>query len=403
MKLEAPIVVGSSITVAGSSLIFYAILTAHADATLMASLITAAAAASMVQIAVVPNTMIFVYSAGTQKSREDAVFYAAMFELIGIAIGATSLGLGAIFLPNGSAVLLAFLGYGMAGSTSAIGYIRADRKWAFYVIAYVLPSALRLMLLMVDLGRGNVPSELYEIVRRYFLIPELARYAIVMPPIFIRSLRFPRRSRLQRALRTVFHNWIFDLGSALVEVGDRLILSAIVTPKLLVLYFFARRLGAAATIVLEPFYAINFKSFVNSIEGNRNSRDLMNVLIKGYLIGGFMALFVWGILSLAPHTVPTSIRFIPAFTTEYPFAFPAVMLIDSVIAANRWSRYISLLDGRTFTLLGWRFFCLSLFVLVTWSCSGGNEEVGLVVGFACFALVEHHFVSRKVASIRSAT
>jgi hypothetical protein len=399
MRREALVVSGCSTVVAASSLVFYSILTAQTDVTLMASFIAAQAIAGIVQIAFVPNGMIFVYSAGTRNRRNDNVFYAVSFELIGFALGAALLAVAVTPLHIGAAVFIAFIGFGMAGSTSCLGHIRSENRWFFYTVSFLLPSIGRLALVLVDLAGGSIPSQLYDIMVRYFLWPETLRYLIVVPPIFLRNLRIPRWQRAKRAFRLLFHNYVYDLGSAVVEVGDRLILSAIVSPTLLVVYYFSRRLGTATIVVLEPFYAIEFKRFANSKFGSYTSRDLAGVLTKGYLIGATIAVFVWCILTFVMFWVPAAMHFIPSFVIDFRVTFAALIIIDSVIAANRWSRYLTLLDGRTLALLSWRLICLAVFLSITWCWPFETEALGLVLGFFCFALAEYIFISLRVRHI----
>lgn len=392
MKREAFVVSGSSAAVGGSSLIFYSILMAQSDATLMAGFISITAIASIVQIGLVPNTMIFVYSAGTRKRRNNNVFYAVILEIIGLSIGALLLGLAALVYETQIAIIIVFLSYSMAGSTSCIGYIRAENRWLFYIIAFVLPSALRLAIILIDLANGRIQSTLSGIALHYLLLPEIIRYAIVVPPIFFSNFRMPNWLSMQRACRIVFGNWVYDVGSAMVEVGDRLILSLLLSPNLLVLYFFARRLGAATTIVLEPFYAITFKTIVNSKVESYLARDLLNVLGRGYIISGTIALLCWGSLSSVLYSVQSAASFIPALVEDFGLTFGALVLIDAAIAANRWGRYLSLLDGHVLALMTSRLMCLALFFCIVWLWPSETRVLGLLAGFASFAVLEFSFI-----------
>ena len=392
MKIEHFVVSSCSMIVAAASLLFYSILTAQINVELMAAFITSTAIAGLFQIVFVPNSMLFVYSSRTEERRKHNVFYAFLFEITGVTLGLLALIIASPFLNDLNVLVLAFLSFALAASTGGIGYLRGERRWVFYALAFVLPSIMRFTLILIDQANDQVANELRYIVLRYFFIPEIIRYLIVVPFIVLPHVRIPRWRSAKCAFRMVFHNWIFDGGSAIVELGDRIILSVILSPTMLVLYFFARKLGAGATVVLEPFYAISFKSFLNAKVGSYTSKDIFKVLGTGYFIGGVMALLIFGFLFVVIHSVPNAERFIPVIVVDFPIMFGVLLLIDSMIAANRWSRYLSLLDSRALILLGWRLVCLGLFIAAVWVWPSDAKAMGLIVGFFFFALAEHLFI-----------
>lgn len=393
---------GCGALVAAVSLAFYSALVQLVSRDLAAAYIAAISLAAIVQIACVPQAWIYTFTAA-EKERAARTTNAAVAETLGFLIGfAVVLPLAAL-TGDGVALVLAYAALGMAGSTSTLGLVRAKGDWALYALIVTFPSIARVALIgvttLAETNPGSDPS-LASLVFLYLLVPEGARYVLLHLPILLRAWEGFTWIGVRESAAHLFRNWYFDIGSAATEVADKYILSHLLSPAVLLVYFFARKISSATTIVLEPFYSARYRT-LSSIETTREKRrHSTNTLRKGYAVALLVSLLTWAIVQILGMTSIGTFSFIPAAILAYAGLLALCMAIDGALAANRWGRYLSIVQNRARALLLARLACFATFIAVTWVASRFSETIGLILGFAIYAALEFFYVatSAKFAS-----
>ena len=153
------------------------------------------------------------------------------------------------------------------------------------------------------------------------------------------------------------------------------------------MYFFARRLGIVATMVCEPFYAENFRrSSKTGIHQSRRKRQL-RVYLQG--LGLAVALFiVMAAMVFLTAQMPMIAPLIPAAVLLSLPLFSLVLLVDCLLAANRWSRFMAQLNGGSAQLLAVRLTLFLLFALNVWLFGNGIAGLGLALALALSWILE---------------
>ena len=297
--------------VAAISMLFYGTLVNLASTEVAAGFIATTSLAAMIQIACLPQAWIYVY----RQPSKSIITSSNLVEITGICLGlgfATAI---SNFTDNGVALVYAYLALAMAGSTVSLGYLRGKRFWALFATSTLLPSFTRLAiaLFLVSTKPGKIES-LTSIILVFLLIPEGIRYLTFSIPVIALNWTSTTVAEVTDTWKKVFHNWLYDIGSATTEVADKYLISLIVSPQLLVVYFFARKITSVITISIEPIYALKYRKLCETPEINRRSQMRKRILTDGYaastalctaviILMGIYGAFLTDIFKLIPDLV----------------------------------------------------------------------------------------------------
>lgn len=387
--------------VAAVSVLFYSVLLQTASTNLMAEFIAVTSLAAMVQIAFVPQSWVYVFGAYEPMDRAMRISASAVVELTGALCGLLIATFVAWMSPYGLAVLLAYLSLAMAGSTGVQGFFRGEGRWNLYVVFVTLPGIIRLTIVILAIFTGNSFDEsLTQLVAVYLLIPESVRFLLLTVQLIRRAWQPVTWRQLQDTSHQLFRNWMYDIGSATTEVADKYILSLIISPVLLIVYFFVRKISTAVTIILEPFYSSKYRALVGTQASTRTKKDFSEVLVAGYLIAMLMcALTLIGIKVLGLVSIGRMV-IVPEILLANLGIFAACLFIDGSISANRWGRYISILNGSVATLFVVRCICFVVFILTVMFLPVSSSSVALASGFLCYALLELAYVTSSTHHVK---
>lgn len=393
MALAAP--AGASIATAGLSLLFYVgFARLYGDAMLGVIILTLSSVA-LIQIALVPQAWVYVVGAPDPGDIGRRYSGGVVVETLGSLAAIAVLGI-AVLLPlawldgHRAAALWQLAALCIAGATSVQGLLRARLEWRRYFAWVVLPSALRVVmigaaLLMPGGLLARLRGDQAALTIVFFLAPELVRLAAVNLPVLLADFRPPPLAGLAADARRIFANWQFDIGSAVTEVADRVVVGRLLGPELLVVYFFARKAGNAVTMLVEPLYAERYR---RAAAGHRVERTLALGAATALAV---VVLLLAGVAVVA--LVPPLARLVPQAVADNLWLFAGLMAIDGLIAANRWSRFLTQLGGRAGRLLAVRLILFGAFTLTLVALSGLSGGLGLLIAFAGFWLLETLFVT----------
>jgi hypothetical protein len=303
-----------------------------------------------------------------------------------------------------SGVLIIYASLAVQASSSCLGWLRATENWRRYMLWVIGANLIRVPLiwatpsLVTEGWLPDVRGEQALVMAIYFLAPDLVRWVAIALPIAFRHYRWPGLSETIGATRIILQNWLFDVGSSMTDTADKVVVGALLGSQTLVAYFFARRLGIVATMVCEPFYAEHFRR--NMAIPNAVARRQRQAAIYWQGLGFALALFVAMMGAILAATL------VPALATLMPNAvlallplFASVLLVDCLIAANRWSRFIAQLNGGSLQLLGVRLALFSLFVLNVWLFGNMLAGLGLALAFGLSWLLEAAYVSSQLRRV----
>lgn len=393
-----------SAVVACVSLIFYATLVQTVSTDLSAAFIATTSLAALVQIAFVPQAWIYVFGSHEQSDRRRRFCSSALVELGGSLAGLLVAVPIAYLSEHGLSVLLAYAALTMAGSTGAQGYIRGQGRWATYALFVTMPSFLRLAIAAsAILSNLTFVNSLPQMVAVYLLIPEGIRYLLLNIPLTMGAWQSVNLEQFRQTSRQLFRNWLYDIGSATTEVADKYLISLIVSPSLLVVYFFVRKMSSAVTIILEPFYSSRYRKLGFQLDLPSTRSELAQPLLSGYLIAAVICLVMLVAVKLLGLVSFGHIVLIPGILLANMQLFIACLFIDGAIAANRWGRYISILNGSAASLLVARWICFAVFILMVLGLSSRSDSMALAIGFFCYALLELAYVSRSTRCVKTSS
>ena len=392
--------------VAATSLVFYALFDRVFGSAFLGMVIIVQSVAAILQMTVVPQSWLYVMAAPDRPELERRYALSMLIELITGAAG-TILALGLTFLPirvlsaHRWELVLIFLGLWAAGSTSHQGFLRARLAWTRYTIYILWPAFIRLAFILTAalLPRLGITVRWSDwsvaVIGALFFVPEASRYAVAQSWGLSRhGQRFPG-AEMVAALRRIAHNWLFDLGSGFIENADKLLVGWLVSPTILVVYFFARRIGGAITIAIEPLYAELYRR----IEVRRTPHRRRDETLA-WLIGAAVAAVAAGglaLLFIGAELVPAVARYIPASLTANPAIFVTLLLIDAGVSVNRWARFLYQEGfGSTFLLfvrLGLR----GIFGLALLAGASTHVNEGIVYAYLLMFVCESAFVAFSLA------
>ena len=386
---------------AGLSVLFYLGFARVFGDTILGQVILTLSSVALLQIAVVPQSWVYIVGAHGAEEIAARFAQAATIEWAGGCAGLALLAAGtllpiAVLSGNREAILLQYVALWAAGSTSTQGFFRAREDWRRYAAWVVTPNLARVVLIGAALVPGHplggLAGDRAALVLVFFLTPELIRYAAFNLPTLLRHYRVPPRATLRPAATRILQNWLFDMGSALTEVADKVVVGALLGPQLLVVYFFARKLGVAATMVVEPVYAEHYRRVLLRAAGRERTTAQRRVywigLATALVMAALVVAAVTGSLQIAPlaRLVPETVR------ANVPL-FVGLVLVDCLIAANRWSRYLSQLEGQAQLLLMVRILLFGGFAAALAGLAHLPGGEGLMLAFGGFWVAEAAFVA----------
>ncbi len=379
---------------AGLSILFFLGLANHYGDTMLGEIILVQTAVALVQIALIPNCMVFLLGSSAGVKVEARYSESLVLEWLGTAaafavIAAAQAQLGAV--ADGATAILVSLSTQASAATMGIARLRTRwRRYAFWVLA---PNLIRMPLVWLlpvfgpQLGVPDLAGDRAAIIIVYFMLPDLVRLLVLYVPEALASFRWPTLVATRQAARQIYRNWFFDIGSAATDQTDKLVVGALFGPAVLVAYFFARRIGVATVMVTEPFYLELFR--------RRSTGAPAPGWVGIWRRGAGFALAIWATLAIALATIavlPIAAEILPeAVVTMLPM-FLVVMLLDSLLAANRWSRFLAEVTGRAMQLLALRIVAFAGFAGVAWLTAPVWPVWGIVAAMAAALLVDGLYV-----------
>lgn len=366
----------SSMLVAGTSLLFYTLFGRVYGSTTLAWVILLQASVAIVQMAIVPQAWLYVLGSPTPAQRDARYAMAMRIELLaGLAGGLAILLIAslpyAVLRAGPGAALAMFGALWIAGSTSHQGYFRARGQWARFAAWMLFAAVIRLGLVLAlprlewaGMGAGASPTRLIAV---YFLAPDLCRFVAIHLPQLITQIRRSGSVTMRDAARGIAHNWLYDLGSALVDNGDKILVGALLDPILLVVYFFARRIGSAISFPIEPAYAELHRRLAQLPPARRAGRR--QLIYFAFLAAAIPAALALAGLVKAVTLIGPAARLLPDGLIAHLPVLLALLVIECGVSVNRWNRYVA--------QRGWMSSGLLLFRLA----------LRLIFGIGVFALV----------------
>lgn len=339
-----PVVSGA--TVAATSLIFYALFNRVFDNSLLGSIIILQSIASILQMTIVPQNWLYVLSATDSYQLDHRYALSTQIEMITGLVG-TAIMLLITYLPIKILAvyrwecILIFIGLWASGSSSHQGYFRAKFQWIKFSTFVIFPSFVRLLTII---GIMLIPSLIDShnskllIVAVFFCLPDVVRFLVANALSWRKNFQIFSFDEIYSGLRRIVHNWLFDFGSGIVENVDKLLVGWLVSPTMLIVYFFARRIGGAATIAIEPLYAELFRRIQNGPQDKRRRSEVVAFAIGSGV--AFSAALTLSCAFLLLAYFPRISGYIPGPVSQYYEIFIFLLLIDSGVCANRWARFL---------------------------------------------------------------
>ena len=276
-------------------------------------------------------------------------------------------------------------------SNSSIGFLRGEKKWISYVTCFTMPTILRLLFLIVAMNNGVLATiSLNEFIVNFFLIPELVRYFIFTGFLVAKHFEFYSLVNPTNGIANIYKNWFYDLGSSFVDIGDKYFLSFLISPTLLVIYFFVRKIGSATTIITETFYAHYYSLFSHL----NTSFFARSVLIKGYFLALISGLSVLILVTISKHINLGGILPVPSIVVIDIQIFAVLVFIDSFITANKWGRYLSIVSNKALELMYVRLATFMIFIgFVYFANSVFSSSNSLIFGFLIYCTIDLFYVA----------
>lgn len=353
----------------------------------------------MLQTFFVPQTWIYVFGAKNLEDRVGNVSIAIIMEWLGFFAGLLIVFTLIFFLNQQKSLLYSFIALSFAGSNSSIGFLRGEKKWIGYIACFTMPTILRLITLIISINNGDLATlSLNGFIINFFLIPELVRYFIFTGFIVSKHFEFCSLVNLKNGIAKIYNNWFYDLGSSIVDIGDKYFLSFMVSPKLLVIYFFVRKIGSATTIITETFYAHCYSLF-SDLYGYCFARS---VLIKGYLLALITAFTILILVAISKHISLLGVFPVPSIVVNDIQIFAILVFIDSFVTANKWGRYLSLISNKALNLLYVRLANFIIFIIfVYFANSMLSSSNSLTTGFLIYCTIDFFYVAYLITLFNS--
>ncbi len=361
----------ASALVGACSLLYFGVASHWLGDEALSLFVIAMAEVGIIQALLIPRAWLYVISA-PKDALGERVSASMAIEVIGGALGLLILvAYCAVrgFDSDGFQLrLIVYFSFWIPSLTSVNGAYRAAQRWFAYFMWIAGSTILRvpmLALVVPHLDRTVSPARsIMQAALASYLVPELIRVCVGLPPLLRRYFRWPSIGSLRAAFLPVSANWRFDVGSSLTDSLDKLFVGALFGPHILTVYFFARRIAGAVTMVQESFYAHVYQRRIESLRSPSESCFLWFSYAAGLGISLSIALFV-GVIFFIVSTSPVGAHYLPESAVSNPVLFICVIGLDAVFCANRWYRYISLHWGASL-LFAIRIASFLVFLLVAW-------------------------------------
>lgn len=398
MKAFAVPTATSGLAAALSVLFFLGLASRFGDA-MLGQIILVQTAAALAQIACIPNCLVYLLGAPAGANVEARYCEGLSLEWAGTLAGLGIVALGQMLAgPAGEGAVLMYLSLALQASTATMGLARVQDQWRRYMLWILLPNLLRVPLVwgwpwvVAALGwDSSTAISRSVIIFLCFLVPDIIRFLALYLPTALAHFRWPGVAAVRTAARQIYRNWFYDVGSAATDQADKLFVGGLFGPQVLVAYFFARRIGVVTVMVTEPFYMEMYRR-------SETGASQMRVAVI-WLRGTGFAVAIWAGMALAVALtiqIPGLAEFVPeAVVTLLPM-FVAVMLLDSLFAANRWSRFLAQMTARAVQLFGVRMVAFGLFALVAMLAAPTMPVWGVVLAMAAAWLAETFYIRRLV-------
>ncbi|QMW23910.1 hypothetical protein [Sandaracinobacteroides saxicola] len=391
---------------AGLSVLFFLGLADRFGDRMLGEIILVQSAVAILQMLMIPGSWVYLLGAPDRPALETRYGEGVALELTGLLVGlALILAVTALAPLAGAGHLTAgawamYLSLATTAMSSCMGWLRATESWGRYLVWLILPNLLRVILvaatpLLVQLGLLPANAGRAQLILFFFLLPDAIRIALIYLPLAVRHFRWQGVANTVAGARLILRNWLWDVGSAMTDVADKLVVGALVGPQMLVVYFFARRIGVATVMVTDPYYAEHYRRIAQLL-ANRGAAWRR---AWGRGVGLALALFaatVAGImLALA---IPMIARYVPDTVVQSLPLFIALMLFDSLIAGNRWGRFLVQLDGGAKRLFRLRILFFALFAAVAFAAVHAGFAyalaLALAAAWAAETLILHRWTHR---------
>lgn len=402
-----PVISGA--TVAATSLVFYALFNRVFDNNLLGAIIILQSIASILQMTIVPQNWLYVLSATDSDQLNHRYALSTQIEMIAGLIG-TIIMLAVTYLPIKILTtyrwesILIFIGLWASGSSSHQGYFRAKFQWLKFSTFVIFPSVIRLLAIVVIMLVPSLIDKQHStiiITAVFFCVPDVVRFLVANALSWRNNFQILTLEEILSGLRRIVHNWLFDFGSGIVENVDKLLVGWLVSPTMLIVYFFARRIGGAATIAIEPLYAELFRRIQNGSQDNRKRKEVIAFAIGTGV--AFSAALTLSFAFLLLEYFSEISRYIPSPVSQYYDIFIALLLVDSGVCANRWARFLFQQGFGSTILLIVRLTLRGIFGLVLMLATHFGLSSGIVYSYFVMFVCELVFMILVLSGYRFQT
>lgn len=393
------------------SIVYYSLFSVNFGNDLLGMFIFLLSIVSLVQIALIPQTWVYIIAAPSDLEAHFRFSVGAVVELFGGILAALVL-LVICLIPalplraHAKEAAIIFTGLWIAGCSSPQGLARRLNLWNVFMCWMLLPNIIRLIFILAyvneirPFGQLNGNTNSWKIFLIFYLIPEVIRFLGVYPRLLRKFFVPVQLKHAYSETKKILSNWMFDVGSAITEVADKIVVGALLGPILLVVYFFARKFSIVSSMLLEPYFAESYRRLLTS-----DSANLLKDSTKIYLSGIAISLSVFALIVIALYLqghVYFIERLVPSVIYEHSYVFIAVLAIDCLIAANRWGRYLSHLTNRHIQLFIIRITSFALFAMGCYFLFPLFSDFAVPVAFFCCWIFETSYDIYLLRKINSA-
>jgi O-antigen/teichoic acid export membrane protein len=354
-----------------TSLIYYSLFARQFGDVLLGNFIFIISLVSLVQIALIPQAWVYIIGAPSSSVIRYRFSIGVAVELFGGLLAALIL-IVLCLIPatslrnHATEVAVVFMGLWIAGCSSPQGLARRLELWNIFLCWTLLSNVIRLIFMLVydfifvPFGPLNADTDKWQIFFLFYLLPEVIRLLLVYPYL-LRKFYIPVSfKRVFLEARMILNNWLFDVGSAITEVADKVVVGYLLGPTFLVVYFFARKISILCVMILEPYFAESYRRIVTSVRVN-----LRQAASRIYFCGMSISLGILAIIILTLFLNSETVflrRFVPAAIYHHLYVFVSVLAIDCFIAANRWGRFLTQLTRKHVHLFAVRLISFGIFI-----------------------------------------
>ena len=382
---------------AGLSLLFFVGISHVLGDRMLGEIILVQSSVALLQITCVPSCWIYVLGGAGEGILRKRFSEGVVAEVGGILLGAAVLAL-VLALPFDfvqpwrQGAFAMYISLAVQASSSCMGWLRAHGQWRRYSAWVVASNLIRVPLiwltpLLVEHGWLAVPRDRATAIFVYFALADIVRWLFFYLPVVRRIFAFPGWPSVVAGTRRILQNWFFDVGSALTEIADKIVVGAVLGPQLLVVYFFARRLGVIATMINEPYYAEHYRRIAAMTVDRLWSSAQTRVYRRGLLLSATLFVAMATVISVGLR-IPAVAQHLPPTAVRYQLVFLLILLTDCALAANRWSRFVTQLQGGVKLLLALRLALFVAFSAGVWSFGNRFDGLGLCLAFGLVWAIE---------------